>query len=152
MARLLSPLAAVVALDSGHGIFGAKLRSGDDASARKGKLTMTVGAAGDLKLPHEIGVEPPSPSVYCRQAEVLEHDGRYEEAIATYGRALALDPGLVAASLAVARLYQWRLGSPRQARTTCLEMLRAGVHPRLCLYAMLAQTFLAESGLEEAEA
>lgn len=94
---------------------------------------MAVGADNDLQ--HE---------VYCQQALSLELDGRYEDAIKSYEHALALAPGHLGASFALARVYQWRLGSPQRATAIYLELLRKGVAPSAlpAAYLRLAQTFL----------
>lgn len=109
---------------------------------------MTSGPREEANPPSGTGRDQLSPVTYCREAEALERDGRYHEAIATYGRALVLAPNFVEASLGQARLYQWRLGSPRQATAICLDILQKGVPATAvqAAYMRLAQTFIEHAG------
>lgn len=115
-------------------------------------MKVTPGVSDDAKCRCEGDAAPLSPFAYCRQAEALDQEGHYEEAIASYDRALALAPGDNEALLGQARVYQWRLDSPLPARAIYLQMVRnAARSPAFHIaYAALAQTFLGDVGLENA--
>lgn len=94
---------------------------------------------------------PDDPNPHDSYAELLLKLGRFDEAIATYERALAVDPGFIAsyAGIAAARMYQDR---PEDARKVVASML-SHAHDngdRRFAYFVSALTYVDEGRTEEA--
>jgi len=68
-----------------------------------------------------VALVPNDPNPYDSQAELFLKVGKFEKAIASYRRALAVDPGFVASYVGIANA-QLGLGRPAEARRTLSEL------------------------------
>jgi len=95
------------------------------AHANRGALSEAL-----MTCEEALGRDKLDPALHLLRAEILQEQGRLDEAQATLKRALFLDPGLVLAHFALGNLTLWS-GSPERARkhfANALELL-AGVAP-----------------------
>jgi tetratricopeptide (TPR) repeat protein len=89
-----------------------------------GPLDATKFAAGEEVYRHAAALSPRRQRTYWAWGDLLLAQGRSEEALGLYRRALALDPTVAAAQRALASLYV-RLGQPGQAEPLYVRAWRS---------------------------
>ncbi len=138
--------------------FRTFIRSFPDYAPARNILAYRLWATGDragafAEVQEYLRLVPSHPNAHDSFAELLQWDGRFEEAIAHYRRAAELDAGFINATIGVAEV-QTLMGRGDDARKTLETVGAAATTPaaRANNFRRIALTFVREGNIKQAGA